>query len=67
MPDGRRLPSPGDLEIVFHMALRAGDAKGVEAALKVLAVQDPARAQMLFDLLKTAVHIAQASNGDANA
>jgi membrane-bound lytic murein transglycosylase B len=49
------------------MALRAGDAKGVEAALKALAVQDPSRAQMLLDLLKTALHIAQASNGDTNA
>lgn len=67
MTADRRPPTPGDLEIVFHMALRAGDAKGVEAALRLLAVQDPARAQMLFDLLKTALHIAQATNGDDHA
>jgi hypothetical protein len=53
----RTLPNPGDCELIFHAALRAGDAKGVEAALIALAVQDPRRAQDLYDLLKIALHL----------
>jgi hypothetical protein len=56
-----RLPSPADLEVAFHAALTAGDAKGVEAALMLMAPQDPQRAQMLLDLLHVAVVVAQAS------
>jgi hypothetical protein len=52
------LPSPADLELVFHAALKAGDAKGVEAALMVMAPQDPQRAQRLFDLLEIALEVA---------
>lgn len=38
-------------EQIFHAALAAGDIKGVEAALTVMAPQDPHRAQGLLDML----------------
>ncbi|HZM84350.1 MAG TPA: hypothetical protein VFC19_52185 [Candidatus Limnocylindrales bacterium] len=50
--------SPDDLERVFHAALAAGDARGVEAALTLLAPLDPRRAQRLFDDTKRALAIA---------
>jgi hypothetical protein len=53
----RQLPSPGDCELIFHAALRAGDAKGVEAALMALVAQDPHRAGELYDLLQIALHL----------
>jgi hypothetical protein len=58
-----RLPSPADLELAFHAALTAGDAKGVEAALMLMAPQDPHRAQLLLDLVHVAVVVAQAPEG----
>lgn len=45
-------------ERIFYAALKAGDAKGVEAALRVMAPQDPRRAQRLLDSLRDAVDIA---------
>lgn len=51
------------LEQVFHAALGAGDIKGVEAALTVMAGVDPRRAQQLFDDLKFAVRFADMVNG----
>ncbi|MEV1315473.1 hypothetical protein AB0J14_05230 [Micromonospora arborensis] len=38
-------------EQIFHDALAAGNIKGVEAALTVMAPQDPHRAQGLLDTL----------------
>lgn len=51
-------------ERIFYAALKAGDAKGVEAALMVMAPQDPNRAQVLLDSVRLALDIAQAAAGD---
>jgi uridine phosphorylase len=51
-------PTPDQLEQVFHAALKEGDARGVGAALRLMAVQDPGRAQRLADALDTALKIA---------
>ena len=56
-------PTPDQLEVIFHGALKAGDAKGVEAALRVLAVDDPRRAQLLLDALELALHLASVARG----
>ena len=50
--------SPDDLERIFHASLAAGDTRGVEAALTLLAHLDPRRAQRLFDDTKRALAIA---------
>jgi hypothetical protein len=46
--------TPDALERVVMAAVEAGDARGVEAALTVMAPMDPHRAQRLFDELKAA-------------
>ena len=46
------------LECVFHKALSEGDARGVEAALTLMASKDPRRAQRLYDDLKLALRLA---------
>ena len=48
---------PDVLERIFHAALTAGDAKGVDAALRLLAATDPRRARRLYDGLETALEI----------
>jgi hypothetical protein len=53
------LPTPDECEQIFHAALTAGDARGVEAALMLMAPQDPHRAQMLLDTVRLALAIAQ--------
>ena len=55
MTSPRRLPSPGDCELIVHAALEAQDPPGVVLGLKLLAVQDPHRAQRLYDLVLTAI------------
>lgn len=57
LPDWTR--DPDALERVFLAALSKGDAKGVEAALTLMAPCDPDRAQRLYDELTAAVHIAK--------
>lgn len=44
-------------ERIFYAALKEGDIKGVEAALRVMAPQDPQRAQRLLDSLRDALAI----------
>ncbi|MEU7677933.1 hypothetical protein AB0C42_24335 [Micromonospora taraxaci] len=46
-------------ERIFHAALAAGDFKGVEAALTVMAPQDPHRAELLFNTLKVGLAMAE--------
>lgn len=46
------------LECVFHKALSEGDARGVEAALTLMAPKDPRRAQRLYDEMKLALRLA---------
>lgn len=56
-----------DCERIFHAALSKGDVQGVEAALRVMAVKDPHRAQRLMDLTRMALIIADsrsASGGE---
>jgi len=43
------MPPADECERIFHAALSAGDTRGVEAALVLLAVQNPHRAQALLD------------------
>lgn len=52
--------SPDELERVFRAAVGRGDAVGVEAALRLLALRDPHRAQRLLDALDGALTIAHA-------
>lgn len=54
-----QLPTAQQAEEIFDAALHAGDARGVDAALRILAVRDPHRAQLLFDILEFACAIAQ--------
>lgn len=51
-------PTADQCEEVFHDALRTGDTKGVEAALTLLAVRDPRRAQTLMDHASATLRIA---------
>lgn len=44
-------------ERLFHAALAAGDARGVEAALTVMAPQDPYRAERLLNSIRMALAI----------
>lgn len=44
--------SAADVEAIFHAALRKHDMRGVVAALELLAVKDPRRAQKLLDLVE---------------
>jgi len=46
------------LERIFHAALSAGDAVGIEHALTLMALCDPRRAERLHRDLGTALHIA---------
>lgn len=54
------LPTPEQCERIFHAALGAGDTRGVDAALRCLAVQDPHRAQELLDLTRAGLDVVQA-------
>ncbi len=56
------LPSPDRCEQIIHEALRTGDMKGVHAALLVMAVQDPHRAESL--LLQVQVRLAIAGHDE---
>lgn len=51
------------LEEYFHAALKAGDIKGVEAALTVMCAVDPHRAIRLHKATKDALTIANFLNG----
>jgi hypothetical protein len=55
--------TPDQLEAIFHAALTAGDAQGVEAAIRVMVGVDPRRAERLYDDLKFAVRLAQVTGG----
>jgi hypothetical protein len=57
-PDARPEFTADQCEEILHTALSAGDARGVEAALTVMAVRDPHRAQALLDLTQVALHLA---------
>lgn len=51
--------SAGDCELMIHAALREGDVRGVVAALRLLVSKDVHRAQLLFDVVSTAVSLAK--------
>ena len=53
-------PTPDQCEVIFHEMIRRGDARGVEAALTVMAPQDPHRAERLLGDLRTALALAAA-------
>lgn len=57
------LPTVEQCEQIFFAALKAGDAEGVEAALMLMAPQDPDRAQVLLDSIRFALTIADAASG----
>ena len=46
-----------ELETFFRIALKTGDAKGVEAALTLMCSVDARRAVELYDDLKTGIAI----------
>jgi hypothetical protein len=50
--------TPDQCEQIFHAALSAGDPRGVEAALTLLAARDPQRAQSLLNIARFAVAVA---------
>ena len=52
--------SPAACETIARNALKAGDMRAVDAALHVLAVKDPHRAQELVDLMKVALAMSDA-------
>ncbi len=52
-------PTAAEVEDIFHRALRAGDTKGIVAALTALAPRDPERALELFEAVKVGLKIAK--------
>lgn len=54
---------PEVLERVFLEAVGQGDADGVEAALRLMVVVDPRRAQRLYDDLKFGLRFVQVLTG----
>jgi hypothetical protein len=56
-----------DWEQVFHATLERGDIQGVEAALRVLAIKDPHRAERLMDLTRMALVVADAASSRGGA
>ncbi len=52
------LTNPDTLEAIFYAALKAGDARGVEAALTVMAPIDPYRAERLLNAVRAGLAIA---------
>ena len=52
------LVDPDTCERIVHAALAAGDIRSVEAALTVLAPQDPHRAQELIDAMQMGLILA---------
>jgi hypothetical protein len=53
-----------DCVALVHSAIGAGDAKGVDAAMRLLTTKDPRRAQVLFNDIRAALDIVTA--GPAN-
>jgi hypothetical protein len=51
----------GDIELAVYAALTAGDIPAVGYFLRVLAVKDPERAATVYDLLKVAIAVTEAS------
>lgn len=51
------LPSVAVLEKILIRSLQDGDMKGVDASLRLIAVQDPRRAGVLMDTMKTGLAI----------
>lgn len=58
------LPSPDVLEKIVHAALEQRDMEGVGHALRLMAVQDPHRAQLLLDTLKVGIAISRETARD---
>jgi hypothetical protein len=54
---------PDTLERIFHAALSAGDAEGVDAALRLLLACDAPRAIRLFDDLRAALAVVHVLSG----
>ena len=53
------LPTPDVLEKIFHAALEQRDMEGVGHVLRLMAVQDPRRAQLLMDTLNVGIAISK--------
>jgi hypothetical protein len=51
------LPSVEVLETILHKCLEERDIEGVGHVLKLIAVQDPHRAQLLMDTMKVGIAI----------
>ena|SRR6266480_7048085 len=59
--------SADDCETLVHACLKDGDAKGVDAALRLLTTKDPRRAQTLFDTIRLGLDIAAVGVGNVAA
>lgn len=57
------LPSVAALEKILIRSLQDGDMKGVDASLRLIAVQDPKRAGILLDTMKVGLAIRGESDG----
>ena len=52
------IPDAATCERIVHAALAGGDMRGVEAALLLMAPQDPRRAQELIDAMQMGLILA---------
>jgi hypothetical protein len=59
------LPSAPDLELGIHAALRAEDMPAVVGLLPLLTVQDPKRAELLYQTIRVGLAITQ-ERGNTN-
>lgn len=53
------LPSVEVLETILQRSIEIHDMQGVDASLKLIAVQDPQRAQTLLNAITTGIAISQ--------
>jgi hypothetical protein len=59
--------SAAQCEDLFNAALAEGDARGVEAALTLLAVRDPHRAQVLLNSVRLALAVTRSGREEGTA
>lgn len=53
------LPSVAVLETILAKSIEERDWKGVDASMRLIAVQDPRRAQILLDTMKVGIAISR--------
>jgi hypothetical protein len=58
MIDKADLPTAEQCEQIFLAAVEQGDARGVDASLRILCIHDPHRAGELFETLRLGLKLA---------